>query len=196
MVVACWTAISGRWRARRGCEVLPDPANTRAYDKDEGGVAPAGDVVEFGGWPRPPRWMSAGLAAEAGPAKAAIPYRETWAGPALPATAGQPRSATGTRWRRGGAQVSRSDAIKGGHRASLVGVEKPWVRCEEPWVLTIARSWTPRCRTWTWCTRSRGTPPETGRTPTTWCRRPTCGPMPDLVPTGAGMRGRGWRRSA
>jgi len=49
----------GAMASPRGCEVLPDPANTRAYDKEEGGVVPAGGVVEFGGGPRPPRWMSA-----------------------------------------------------------------------------------------------------------------------------------------
>lgn len=68
--------------------------------------------------------------------------------------------------------------------------------CDELWVLTTGRSWRPRCRTWRWCTRWRGAPPGMARIRRTWCRKPTCGPMPRSVPGGAGARGRGWPRSA
>src|SRR5262249_42626341 len=39
---------------------------------------------------------------------------------------------------------------------------------------------------WKWCTRSRVTPPGTGRIPRTWSGRPTCGPTPASAHTGAG----------
>lgn len=66
----------------------------------------------------------------------------------------------------------------------------------EPWAMITGRSWTRRCRTWTSSTRSHGTPGGPGRILRTWCRKPTCGPMPRSAPTGAGTRGHGWPRSA